>query len=110
MVLISHPGGKKCSSEFVNSLVSSNTIPSSSATILLPSPRRDWNGNGNTTTRRRRGTERERKGEPRNDDDGDNISMKFCGPKENRERFGLLIASSLSNEIQYTIYPKFSFY
>ena len=54
--------------------------------------------------------ERERKEEPRNDDDGDNISMKFCGPKKNMERFGLLIASSLSNEIQYTIYPKFSFY
>ena len=51
MVLISHPGGKKCSSEFVNSLVSSNTIPSSSAAMLLPSPRRDWSGN---TTRRGR--------------------------------------------------------
>lgn len=49
MVLISQPGGKKCSSEFVNSLVSSNTIPSSSAAMLVLSPWRDWGGN---TTRR----------------------------------------------------------
>jgi len=42
----------------------------------------------------KKGTERQRKGEERNKGDADNISLAFCGPNKNRERFGLLTVSS----------------